>query len=402
MLGKSWKSSKKIYFFDDILYNIVGYIFAGTGFLHIRMGMKMLKEHLTYIKKILTGNARISDKQKFSVIIYSVAMVHFFLACVFGYYRVLPLLIFNILSVLTYLSCTLLVRLEKLLPVYWITYLEIILHSFVATICIGWQFGFAQYIIALIPVGFYICYTMNTKRSKMLIATASAFCAAASFLSCKLLSFYITPVYELHMLPLELKLYIFNSICTFIFLIVFSLIFISEMKLSGTQLRHQNAILEKLASTDPLTGLYNRRSMDVFLHQALQSDSGFSLIMCDIDDFKKVNDTYGHDFGDVVLREVAMITTQHVASNGYVCRWGGEEILILVSSSAKENVGRIAENIRRNVANHVFELNNKWIHCTLTLGISTYNDGDTIEETITNADYNLYKGKRSGKNRVVA
>lgn len=368
----------------------------------MRMGMKMVKKHLTYIKKILTGNARITDKQKFSAIIYSVAMVHVFLAFVFGYYKILPLLIFNIASVLTYLSCTLLIRRGNFLPVYWITYLEIILHSFIATICLGWQFGFAQYIIALTPVGFYVSYTLNTIRRKMVIATASAFCATVSFLSCKLLSFYITPVYELRMLTLELKLYIFNSICTFIFLIVFSLIFISEMKLSNTQLRHQNAILEKLASTDPLTGLYNRRSMDVFLHQALQSDSGFSLIMCDIDDFKKINDTYGHDFGDVVLREVAMITTQQVGSNGYVCRWGGEEILILVSSSTKENAGRIAENIRRNIANHVFELNNKWIHCTLTLGISAYKDGDTIEETITNADYNLYRGKRNGKNRVVA
>ena len=128
----------------------------------------------------------------------------------------------------------------------------------------------------------------------------------------------------------------------------------------------------------------------------------FSLIMCDIDNFKKINDTYGHDFGDIVLREVAAITMQQVGTNGYVCRWGGEEILILVSSSAKENAGRIAENIRRNVANHVFELNNKWIHCTLTLGIAVYKEGDTIEATITNADYNLYQGKRTGKNMVVA
>lgn len=362
----------------------------------------MADNYLSHIKKVLTGKARITDKQKFRAIIYSVALVHLSLAIIFGYYKVLPLLIFNILSVLTYLSCTVLIRKEILLPVYWITYLEIILHSFVSTICIGWQFGFAQYIIALIPVGFYICYTMNTKRRKMVIATASALCATASFLSCKLLSFFTTPVYSSRILPAELPLYIFNSICTFVFLILFSLIFISEMKLSSTQLRHQNAILDKLASTDPLTGLYNRRSMDVFLHQALKSDSGFSLVMCDIDNFKKINDTYGHDFGDIVLREVAAITMQQVGANGYVCRWGGEEILILVSSSAKENAGKIAENIRRNVANHVFELNNKWIHCTLTLGISAYKEGDTIEETITNADYNLYQGKRNGKNIVVA
>lgn len=362
----------------------------------------MAKHYISYLQKVLTGEARISDKQKFSVIIYSVAMVHLFLSFVFGYFKVYPLLIFNICSVVTYLSSTLLVRRDLIFPVYCITYLEIILHSYVATIVIGWQFGFAQYIIALIPVGFYICYAMDTVHRKMVIATGSALIATVSYLSCKPISYFMTPAYESNVQSLELGLHMFNSICTFIFLTVFSLIFISEIKLSQAQLRRQNAILEKLASTDPLTGLYNRRSMDIFLHQTLESNSGFAIIMCDIDDFKKVNDTYGHDFGDVVLKEVAHITTQQVGSNGYVCRWGGEEILILINGSALEKIKRISENIRRNVANHLFELNNKWIHCTLTLGIATHKEGSTVDQTISKADYNLYQGKRNGKNRVVA
>ena len=362
----------------------------------------MTNQSIAYIKKILTGRARITDKQKFSLIIYSVAMVHIFLCLLFGYFKVYPLFIFNIISVIIYLSSALLIRRGLLWAVYYITYTEIILHAFVTTMIIGWQFGFSQYIIALIPVGYYICYEMHTNRYKMVIANVSALAATASYLSCMMISYYTTPAYASNMQTWELKLYFFNSICTFVFLIVFSLIFISEIKWSHTQLSNQNAILEKLANIDPLTGLYNRRSMDIFLNQALKADAGFSLIMCDVDNFKKVNDTYGHDFGDIVLKEVAQIATLLVKSNGYVCRWGGEEILILINSSAKEQVGRIAENIRRNVANHVFELNNRWIHCTLTLGISTYRDGDTIEETIANADYNLYQGKRNGKNRVIA
>ena len=148
--------------------------------------MKTMNHYISYIKKVLTGKARITDKQKFSVIIYSVALVHFFLSITFGYFRVTPLFIFNVISVLAYLSCTLLIRRGHFWPVYCITYFEIILHSFVSTICIGWQFGFAQYIIALIPVGFYICYTMNSGRRKMVIATGSAFFSTVSFLSCKL------------------------------------------------------------------------------------------------------------------------------------------------------------------------------------------------------------------------
>ena len=362
----------------------------------------MAKLNFSYINKILTGRVRIPDRQKFSFIIYSVALVHCFLSLMFGYFKVYPLFIFNVISVITYLTSTILVRKDRFLPVYYITYLEIILHSFVATMVIGWQFGFAQYIIALIPVGFYICYTIDLKRGKVALALGSALFATVAYLSCKPISYFMSPPYESSIKSWELGLYLFNSVCAFIFLIIFSLIFIFEIQLSQTTLRHQNEILEKLASTDPLTGLYNRRSMDVFLDQAVKADTGFALIMCDIDNFKKVNDTYGHDFGDVVLKDVARITTQQVGTNGYVCRWGGEEILILIIGSSKEKANRISENIRRNVANHPFELNNKWIHCTLTLGVATYRDGDTIEDTISNADYNLYRGKRNGKNTVVA
>lgn len=360
-----------------------------------------MKKFFRHVQRVLNGREQMTDRLKYSVMIYSVALVHLFLACIFMYLNIKPLYLFNTASVLAYLFATHLIRRETYLPVYYITYFEIILHSFVATLCIGWQFGFAQYIIAIIPVGFYICYTMNTRHRKTTIATISAVAAAVAFLCCKLLASSLEPLYPIKNRTLELSLYIFNSICTFLFLILFSLIFIMEMRIASTKLRHQNAILEQLANTDPLTGLYNRRSMNLFLDQALQSDTSFSLIMCDIDNFKKVNDTYGHDFGDVVLHDIAEITVNQVNEHGYVCRWGGEEILILISNSPREKTLQIAENIRRRVDNHVFELNGKWIRCTLTLGVALYEEGKTLEEIISMADYNLYRGKRNGKNKVV-
>lgn len=360
-----------------------------------------MKRFFIDAKNILSGNIKITNRLKFMAIIFSVTMVHLFLTIIFGCLHILPLFLFNIFSVLTYVLCFFLVRKDFFLPVYYITYLEIILHSFIATLCLGWQFGFAQYIIAIIPVGYYICYTMNIKRHKVLIATISALVAMLVFLSCKIFSFYREPLYILDNQFWEIGLYIFNSICSFLFLIVFSLVFVFEIKLTSNQLKHQNAVLEQLASTDPLTGLYNRRSMDVFLSQALESSSTFTLVMCDIDDFKKINDTYGHDFGDVVLKGIAKIVTAQVKEQGYVCRWGGEEILILINNTSLESAYRISENIRRNVANQVFEYNSQWVRCSLTLGVAVHDKKDTVEETITQADYNLYRGKRTGKNKVV-
>lgn len=362
-----------------------------------------LKKGVKNFKNVLSGKRQITNRLKFHALIGSIASVHVLLLAIFYVFRVMPMFYFNIFSVLTYALCFWLMRGERehYLAIYFITYIEVLLHSFAATICLGWQFGFAQYIIAIIPVGFYICYTLEIKRHKFTIATVSAIFSAVAFLTCKFISFLGEPAVVLDNIVLELALYVFNSLCAFTFLILFSLVFIFEIRLSSNQLKHQNAILDKLASTDPLTGLYNRRSMDIFLSQAVETESNFALIMCDIDDFKKVNDTYGHDFGDVVLKGVANITTEQVKGHGYVCRWGGEEILILLNNASEESSFRIAENIRRNVANRVFDLNEKWIHCSLTLGIALHNNEEAVEDTITRADYNLYCGKRNGKNAVV-
>lgn len=362
-----------------------------------------LKKEIRRLKDVLIGKTQITNKLKFYLLIGSVMSVHVFLCCLFGVFHVMSLFCFNICSIFTYLTCFYLINRgrEHYLSVYFITYTEVILHSFAASLVLGWQYGFAQYIIAILPVGFYICYMLDINRRKIKIAISLAVISMFAFILCKILSFYREPLVVLENPLLELFLYIFNACGTFVFLILFTLVFVFEIKLSSSQLQHQNAILEKLASIDPLTGLYNRRSMDIFLSQAAESDSGFALIMCDIDDFKKVNDTYGHDFGDVVLKGVAKITTEQVREKGYVCRWGGEEILILLNNASEESSFRIAENIRRNVANSVFDLHEKWIRCSITIGIALHEEREPVEETITRADYNLYRGKRSGKNAVV-
>ncbi len=374
-----------------------------TGIADMRKLGLRLRKGIRQLKDVLTGRTQITNKLKFYLMIGCVMSVHVFLLYVFYQIHVLPMFFFNLCSIITYLTCFNLIHRGSAyyLSVYFITFIEVILHSFAACLVLGWQYGFAQYIIAIIPVGFYICYMLDINRRKIKIAISLAVISMFAFILCKLLSFYWEPLIVLDNTLLELALYIFNACCTFVFLILFTLVFVFEIRLSSNQLQHQNAILEKLASTDPLTGLYNRRSMDIFLSQAVESDVGFALIMCDIDDFKKVNDTYGHDFGDVVLKDVAKITTEQVREKGYVCRWGGEEILILLNNASEESSYRIAENIRRNVANRVFDLNEKWIHCSLTIGVALHQKKEAVEETITRADYNLYRGKRNGKNAVV-
>lgn len=350
-------------------------------------------------------NGVTSEKFRYNFLISAITVVHVLLVILFSCFRILPLILLNLGSVSLYIGCLIGVRRNKsLLKIFCATYLEIIVQSFVATICIGWHFGFPQYIIALVPFGYYMCHTLIENRRKYVIATLLGLIAFVSFIGCRMLSMYFGAIYQLNVSDgVELGIYIFNAICNFGFLFLVTAIYIMEMQAATNKLRSQNAILDNLASVDPLTGLYNRRSMQTFLNRALEAeeDRPFCLVMCDIDNFKKVNDTYGHDFGDVVLREVARIIQKQVEDQGQACRWGGEEVLLLINDGL-ERACEIAENIRRNVDEFDFALEDRKIHCAITIGVAPHDKGNTIDNTITRADNNLYCGKRNGKNQVVA
>ena len=344
-------------------------------------------------------------KFKYTLTIYAITCVHVLLVFFFWFFHVIPMIILNIGSVAAYLYCIHVIKYDyeqKMINTFYITYLEIIIHSFAATLCIGWRFGFPQYIIGLIPFGYYICVTLIDNNRKYFIATMFGLGAAVAFTGCRVLASFIDSFYYLDVSPMwEMVIYIFNSICNFFLLFMFTLIFVIDIQVATNKLHNQNIILDNMASTDPMTGLYNRRSMHMFLEHAVSKEEQFSLIMCDIDNFKRVNDTYGHDLGDIVIKDIAQIIQQEVKDFGHVCRWGGEEILILCNGKLDKALP-IAEGIRQNVEKHSFTNNVISIHCTLTLGIATHRENGTIDETIKHADERLYYGKQNGKNRVVS
>ena len=163
--------------------------------------------------------------------------------------------------------------------------------------------------------------------------------------------------------------------------------------------------LEKYINYDTLTHLLNRRSMDNYLraayHQAQTRKTPFCLMMLDIDDFKKVNDTYGHDCGDAVLRYVADTVSRGVRKKDNVFRWGGEEILVLINAD-EERAANIAERIRKDIAAApIGYRSNVQVSVTVTVGLAPYRRGANIQTMMDEADKNLYYGKRHGKNQVV-
>lgn len=161
-----------------------------------------------------------------------------------------------------------------------------------------------------------------------------------------------------------------------------------------------------LATTDGLTELYNHRyfqeQMKMQVEQSKRYEIPFSLIIIDIDFFKKFNDTFGHQAGDAVLHQVAQLLKQSVRSTDIVCRYGGEEMSIILPNTSKEMSVITAEKICKRVAAKRFKLNNyQESNVTISLGVSSFpEDGDTTQEIIEAADKRLYQSKHNGRNRV--
>ena len=169
-----------------------------------------------------------------------------------------------------------------------------------------------------------------------------------------------------------------------------------------------NKRLETQANTDTLTGLYNRRKgMDVLektlekLSVAGDSAEALSVCICDIDFFKKVNDTYGHDFGDEVLKTVSDTLKESVGERNMAIRWGGEEFLLIFKGINGENAYPIVEMIRSKIKNKKLMYEDTEVSVTMTFGLAEYGYSESLTELLKNADEKLYQGKESGRNRVI-
>ena len=161
--------------------------------------------------------------------------------------------------------------------------------------------------------------------------------------------------------------------------------------------------IEKLSEIDHLTQVFNRKKIETILakeiHRAKRYGTTFSVIMIDIDHFKHVNDTYGHQTGDEVLVGAASLLRQSIRLTDSVGRMGGEEFLVICSQTDLEASCEVAEKLRRSLSEKVFESAG---FQTASFGVSDYRDGDTPASIVKRADDALYQAKKTGRNRVVS
>lgn len=170
---------------------------------------------------------------------------------------------------------------------------------------------------------------------------------------------------------------------------------------SNALLIEKNKQLDFYANYDKLTGLCNRHYIASYFQKFKESGKPYCVILGDIDDFKAVNDTYGHDCGDVVLVGVAEVIRENLPETAVPCRWGGEEFLILLYGDMPYAVSVMEKMIEEIRQKHIV-YNLQTIHVTMTFGIAYYDENPKHEKLITIADDRLYYGKRHGKDQVVS
>ena len=335
----------------------------------------------------------LSAVRKVSVVVNTVILLIVFgLAAFFAIIKVPFLVAFSVPTACIYLVGYVLIHKDKLDIYVWMIYCWLTLYMGVTTLCLGYGYGFHLYCFSMIPIMFvteYIAYKLE-RRSMRALPVSTVI--AVFYILCTGYVSYFGPVYERDQKYAAL-FWIFNALTVFGFLIYYTYYIVQAVIVSEGKLK-------EAAFIDKLTGLYNRHYMFDRLVALTNENSGNVLAMTDIDNFKHVNDTYGHNAGDMVLQAVSE-RMRTVCTDCVIARWGGEEFLI-VSKLPAEKACAMLEELRQCVESSPVSCEGTDISVTLTIGAAEHADGQDADEWVKVADSRLYYGKNHGKNQVVA
>ena len=337
-------------------------------------------------------------------------VTHIMLLLLFHFLHVTPMFYFNIASVIFYIiSYSLLGKYIQLYLIVMLT--EILVHLVSATVCIGWDAGFPTYSFGVISVIYYTKYIYIRKTLMRYIPFLVTVCSVGTYIALRIYSHLVPPLYPQDPNVL-LYCFLANSFLIFVF------IFISLHDYTKVVIKSEDK-LHQIADYDELTQVYTRRKIhDILADYHAKAEQGrlnFCITIVDVDNFKKINDSFGHDAGDFVLKSICqkigdIIKEEKKELSTDIARWGGDEFLIVQKyapvnpEDEKATVDECKHTIQRL---HDLTLAKQYTYdgnilpVGMTCGFAAHVKGDTITETFKNADEKLYKGKLMGKNVVI-
>lgn len=261
----------------------------------------------------------------------------------------------------------------------------------------GWETGATSFILPLMLVSMFSLY--DTLFNKIAFTVFLFVMRMALFFHCQT----HPPVYVLtgiHILIIQ----ILNTVIFFVVTSVICISFSSNLQKAEQHLMLYNIELQQQAGTDPLTTLYNRRRMEEVLknHIRANPNENFSIAIGDIDFFKKINDTYGHNCGDQVLKSLSDLFREKTLGAGHVCRWGGEEFLFFFPKMNLDNAAVLMNEINIAVSKCIISYKDITIHVTMTFGVEENDFQSSISDIVKRADDKLYYGKTHGRDTVIS
>ena len=264
------------------------------------------------------------------------------------------------------------------------------------TYTIGWGCGAQHFLIPVLLLCFFNIY--DPPWLKVLICLLLILCRMGLYAW----SLYHPAQYDLSP-AVGIAFQVINSLTLFLTLSVNCILLSSSIQDTERQLRLDNQELHEEASTDPLTQLPNRRAMmDVVEKFRLtEPEENFCIAIADIDFFKKVNDTYGHNCGDYTLQQLAALLKRYAGDQFQVCRWGGEEFCFFMPHLNLDQAGEVMFTINQEVAKMPLCFEGVCFSITVTIGVAENDFQSPMKEILETADRRLYRGKVGGRNQVV-
>lgn len=269
--------------------------------------------------------------------------------------------------------------------------LEILAYMVTATLLTGFNTGFHLCIIGLCIIAFYTAY-FSTNNRKKLYAVYWSVISMIIYIALLFVTKKCNPYYVLDDWASS-TLFVVHTVIVFGFIGGYMHIFTKYV----IDLEER---IKKESRTDRLTNVPNRYALYNYL-DSLTDKHNYALSILDIDDFKKINDIYGHICGDFILKEISNVLI-HNHNKDFIARYGGEEFIIIskINTILDDTVTDV-DCIRQEISDKNFMFDNISIHATVTIGMAIYTDNITIDEWINTADNKLYEGKKSGKNKTV-
>jgi diguanylate cyclase (GGDEF)-like protein len=288
--------------------------------------------------------------------------------------------------------------------IYGITVFEMIANAFVCTVFIGGGYGFFLYLLIVPANSYFMNYHIRKNDLGEINPITPSLVSLLAAIGIKLLDGRFEE--SAHYVNSTLTNIVYSvNLCVFFGAIVFIMLaFYASMNAVEQEIQAKNELLARAANTDFLTGALNRRSFTRRFRTYTRAYSinhiPFCAVMCDIDDFKAVNDTYGHDIGDIVIVHAVAAIKKRLGENDVMCRWGGEEFLLIISGVHTEDALPRIEEIRAELDDSTVDTDKGAVHFTMTFGMANYHGG-TMESLVNLADDRLYFGKTHGKNMIV-